>query len=121
MKILLFVLLLLFLFSCTKADITTKQTCFKGRFIAEGCWTVVQLLEPIDESLPTAQYATQDEVYEHTFGTGSLPDKYKNGQPFYFTVNHIDSNIIYETYCLPTKYVASIDSISDVPCGQVEK
>jgi hypothetical protein len=53
---------LLFL-SCEKGKANTKQTCYKVRFVAEGCWTVIQLLEPLDEGLPTAQYSG----YEHTF------------------------------------------------------
>jgi hypothetical protein len=51
----------------------------------------------------------------------AIPEKYKDGQPFYFTINRIDSNPVYLAYCTPTKYVAEINSFSDNPCGQTER
>lgn len=115
MKFLLILLFLSsFLFACTKSKSDIKQTCYKGRYIDSGCWSVVQLLEPLDERLPTAQYRT----YVHAFGTGAIPKQYKNGQPFYFTVIHIDSNVIHTDECIPTKYVVEIGSFSDSACSQ---
>ena len=102
--------------SCEKGVKTTKSTCFKGRYIAKGCWTVIQLLEPLDASLPTSPYGQ----YENAFGSGDLPDKFKDGQPFYFTVNHVDSNMTVLDYCTPTKYSAAIDNLSATPCSQLE-
>ncbi len=111
--VLLTVLPLLFL-SCHKGKTNTKQTCYKGRFVAEGCWTVIQLLEPLHGGLPTSRY----DLYENAFGTGNVPKQYKDGQPFYFTVNRVDSNITYTLHCTPTKYIAEIDSFSNTSCGR---
>lgn len=115
MKILLFIIATFIFVSC-KREVTAKQTCYKGRFVAEGCWSVIQVMEPLND-LPTSGYGE----YEHTFGTVGLPEQYKNGEPFYFHVNSVDSNKIYMTYCLPTKYVAEISNISDHPCDEIEK
>src|SRR4051812_1172129 len=107
MKVLLSIMLLSLLFvACEKDKTSAMQSCYKGRFIGEGCWTVIQLLEPSNGSLPTSTYGN----YDHTFGTANVPEKYKNGQPFYFTVNKVDSNKIYLTYCLPTKYIFEIEN-----------
>jgi hypothetical protein len=76
-------LLLTFLLSCEKSKTNIKQTCFKGRYVGTGCWAVIQLLEPLDGSLPTAQYGFHDTLYEHTFGTGEIPKQYK-GPPILF-------------------------------------
>jgi hypothetical protein len=115
-SLLIFLLLSLLFLSCEKSKTNAKQTCFKGRYVGTGCWPVIQLLEPLDGSLPTALYGFHDTLYEHTFGTGEIPEQYKDGRPFYFTVTDIDSNIIYQTYCTPTKYVVVIGSFSDSAC-----
>jgi hypothetical protein len=102
--VLIFLLLSVFMFSCKKSRVNTQQTCYKGRYVGEGCWPVIQLLEPLYESVPTAQYGS----YKHVVGTGVLPERYKNGTVFYFTIQQIDSNKIYLTYCAPTKYFVTI-------------
>ena len=118
MKLLLvFGILPLLTFSCRKVETNPKQTCYKGRFVAEGCWPVIQVLDPLSKSIPTVQYG----AYEHTIGTGSIPERYKNGQPFYFIISHIDSNKIYLTYCSPTKYLVEISNFSDSACAHIVK
>jgi hypothetical protein len=42
-----------------------------------------------------------------------VPERYKNGEPFYFTVKRIDSNKLYLTWCVPSKYFIEIESFSD--------
>lgn len=114
MKFLWLLLLLPLLnISCQKDQPNDKQTCYMGRYVGEGCWPVVQVLKPLDGSIPTGLYGS----YEHSVGTGILPEKYKDGKPFYFTINQIDSNSIYLTYCIPTKYLIAISSFSDSACN----
>jgi len=110
--ILTMLLFSLIMFSCRKSQLNLQQTCFKGRYVGEGCWPVIQLLEPVEGSVPTTSYG----IYEHAVGTGLLPEKYKDGKPFYFTVHQIDSNKIYQTYCIPTKYLIDITP-SDSACN----
>ena len=119
MKLLLTLSVLsILLFSCEKSETNAKPTCFKGRYVGKGCWSVVQLLEePSDMTIPTARYGE----YEHAFGTGDIPEQYKDGRSFYFTVTGIDSNIIYHTDCIPIKYVVGIGSFSDRGCDQLQK
>ena len=112
-----FAILTFILASCTKVEDVTTSNCLKGRFVTSGCWPVIELLEPMDGRLPTARYGT----IEHSFGIENLPEKYKNGVPFYFTVRRIDSNKKYLTYCVPTKYFIEIESYSDTPCDQRNK
>jgi hypothetical protein len=105
-------LITLFVFACKKETTSRQQTCWKGKYIGEGCWPVIQILDPVDESVHTAQFG----VYDHTIGTGSLPDRFKDGNPFYFTISKVDSNKIYLTYCLPTKYFVVLNNLSDSAC-----
>ena len=113
MKTLLtFLLLSLLTLSCEKDQTNQRETCYKGRYIGEGCWPVIQLLEPFDGSIPRSQYG----VYEQAVSTESLPDKYKDGKPFYFTISKVDSNRIYLTYCIPTKYFITISNLSNSAC-----
>jgi hypothetical protein len=114
MKYLTIVLLITFLiYGCQKEGRARHTTCYKGRYVGAGCWSVLQLLEPLDGSLPTAPYG----VYENTVGTGSLPERFKDGKPFYFTVSQVDSNKIYLTYCMPTKYFITLSTFSDSACA----
>lgn len=112
MRILFSAIVALFSISCNK-EAHENQNCYKGRFVGDGCWAVIEVLETQNDNLPTSQYGE----YEHTFGTMNLPEQYKNGKPFYFRVNVVDSNKIYLTYCIPTKYVAEISELSDQPCS----
>ena len=106
----LFTLLLLSIFnlSCQKDQVKQKEGSYKARYVGESCWVVLELLEPLDGSIPTEQY----ENYKYAIGTGPIPQNYKDGTPFYFTVNKIDSNRAYLTYCIPTKYYIEITNLS---------
>lgn len=106
------VLLTFLVFACKKETGTGQQTCYKGRYVGEGCWPVIQILEPLDESVPTAQYG----VYDHSIGIGILPEQFKDGKPFYFTISQVDSNKLYLTYCMPTKYFAVLSNLSFSAC-----
>ncbi len=111
-------LVFIFLLSCEKPETKRNQTCCKGRYIETGCWPVIQLLDhPADVNIPTGRYGD----YEHAFGTGDIPEQYKDGRTFYFTVTSIDSNRIYMTYCLPTRYFIGIGAFSDSACDQITK
>jgi len=103
-------LLAVLVLSCQRSQDTDQQICYYGRYVGQGCWPVIQLLKPV-EGIPTTQYGN----FEHSIGTGLLPEKYMDGKPFYFTINQIDSNKIYPTYCIPTKYILDITP-SDSAC-----
>ena len=64
------------------------EGCFSGRVAAGECWPVIKLLGRLDQSLPTSLFAS----FEHNVCIDSVPEKYKNGEPFYFTVKSIDLN-----------------------------
>lgn len=116
-RLLVLGLLPLLIFSCQKVETNEKQTCFKGRFVAEGCLPVIQVLDSLNESIPTTQYG----IYERAIGVRNLPEQYKDGHSFYFAISYIDSNMIFTANCLRTRYFVEISSISDTPCSKSEK
>jgi len=117
----LLLLVSMFLFACDKENSGNEQTnenktCFKGRYVGEGCWPIIQALEPFDTRFNNSQWQNRDSVYEHCVGTGSLPEKYKDGRPFYFTVDSLLSDPVHTMHCNTATYFAVIKSYSDNAC-----
>ncbi len=115
---LLFVTILVIFFccSCNKTQDDINLTCFKGKFIGEGCWPVIQIIEPIDERFKNSRWGTSTTIYDYSVGVGTLPDKYKDGNPFYFTISKIDSNMVHTANCSAPQYYIVINTYSDSAC-----
>jgi len=109
-------LLIFFSFSCSKTQNTIISTCFKGQFIGEGCWPVIQIIEPIDERFKDSRWGTSTTIYDYSVEVGTLPDKYKDGKPFYFTISKIDSNMVHTANCSTPQYFIVINTYSDSAC-----
>jgi hypothetical protein len=112
----LLVLLSFNFLSCDKetTDVALEKICFKARYVATGCWPVIQLLDNVDR-LPVEQYGN----FEYAIGAGGLPDAFRNGAPFYFRAKNVRDKMLYLTYCVPTQYMVEIGSISPNPCGLI--
>lgn len=108
-------------FGCSKQETDLKKTCFKGKYIGEGCWPVIQIIEPLDSKFKDSKWLYKDSIYEHAVGTGPLPDKYKDGKAFYFTINSIDSNQITTANCSIPKYSIGLNSYSDSACQTLDQ
>ncbi len=108
-------------FSCSKQENNLAKTCFKGRYVGEGCWSVIQIIEPLDARFNVSKWVDRDSIYEHSVGVGPLPDKYKNGAPFYFTISSIDSNQITTAYCSIPKYSIGLNFYSDSACQTLDQ
>lgn len=121
-----FIILLTFLFlsttSCTK-DPSLKGIVFKGKYIGRSCWPVIQVLEPSLSSVGLDPEETiwrqkstsgNDTLYQDALGAQPIPVAFMTGDPFYFTVNKIESHpdIITNGNCLRTKYIVTIKKIS---------
>lgn len=105
-----------FVCSCKKTDEDIASICFEGKFIGNGCWSVIQILSPLDERFKNSKWIGNTIQYNYAVGIGSLPEKYKNGKSFYFTISKIDSNFIYTTNCNIPKYTIDIKAYSDSAC-----
>lgn len=117
MKLLLLTIVLIsFISGCNKTQENIAPTCFKGKYIGNGCWPVIQILEPIDKKLKESRWETDTMQYDYAVGTGALPDKYKDSNPFYFTISGIDSNIVHTANCSIPKFTISINTFSDSAC-----
>ena len=118
-KMFIALLLVCILLSACDKETNNPQTsisniCFKGRYLGKGCWPVIQILEPVFKD---TRWQNRDSIYKNVAGVGVLPEKYKDGKPFYFKISSIDSNMIYLTYCSPTKYLVVINTYSDSACN----
>jgi hypothetical protein len=78
-------------------------------------------LEPLFPGFKDSKWGNRDSIYEYSAGIGSLPDKYKNGNPFYFTVSNIDSNLVHTMNCSIPKYYVAINTYSDSGCTQSDQ
>lgn len=110
-------LILIFVcFGCEKNNTDSSSICFKGKYLGEGCWTVIQIIEPIDARFTKSTWGTVDTTYKHAVGIRSLPDNYKSGKPFYFTISSIDSNLVHTANCSIPQYTIGINAFSDTQC-----
>lgn len=100
------------LFACNKES---RDIVFKGKYLANGCWPVIQILDPLDERFKEPEWQYLDSSYKYCTGTGLLADRYKNGQPFNFTIKSIreGGSIPVTTNCSYPKYIIDIEIISD--------
>lgn len=121
----LLILLTFWVSSCKKDNSLRNKPLqdivFQGKYLGEGCWSVIQVIKPSLTTIEIDPSATQwigalssghDTLYHNTVGAGVIPEMYRNGDTFYFTVSKIDSNLHYLTNCSPTKYVFTIKTIS---------
>ena len=115
---LLFVTILVIFFccSCNKTQDDINLTSFKSKFIVERCRPVIQIIEPIDERFKNSRWGTSTTIYDYSVGVGTLPDKYKDSNPFYFTISKIDSNIVHTANCSAPQYYIVINTYSDSAC-----
>jgi hypothetical protein len=119
MRIILILIVLLSFTSLScdkeKTDIDLKKYfCFKARYVATGCWPVIQLLEH-DGRLPLQQYGN----FQNALGVGNLPDSFKNGATFYFRVKRIYNQMVVQTFCSSTTNLVEMKSISSNPCSLI--
>lgn len=110
-------MLVLFCCSCSKKENNSNPSlCFKGKYVGQGCWPVIQILEPLDGRFKDSSWGTSTIIYNNTVGVGTLHDRYKDGAPFYFTISKVDSNIVHTANCSVPKYYIVIDTYSDNTC-----
>ena len=115
----------LFTISCskdkTKAQDDFKNICFQGRYIGKDCSDVVQIISPVGKlNLKNSSWARNDSTsnyveFENVIGT-QLPDKYKDGNPFYFHINFIGPLGIHTMNCAGPLNVAELVNLSRTPC-----
>ena len=117
MNFFLAILTLIFVcFGCKKNEINSTATCFKGKYLGQGCWTVIQIVQPVDGRFVKSTWGTVDTMYKYAVGVKGLPDNYKNGKSFYFTISSIDSNLIHTANCTIPQYAIGISTFSDTQC-----
>ncbi|HRP55733.1 hypothetical protein [Agriterribacter sp.] len=99
-------------FACNKES---HKTVFKGKYMAKSCWPVIQILEPLDEKFKEPKWydVISDSSYNYCVGVGEVPEKYRDGKPFYFTIKSITRDPPSLAYCIPTKYIIGIATYSD--------
>ena len=93
-------------------------TCFKGKFVGDGCWPVIQVLNGKGFMLNSKWQAMTAGArqFDSTVTVTNLPEKYRDGNMFYFTVSRVDSNIVHVMNCNTPKYVLEIVRFSDSSC-----
>ncbi len=122
MKILFVISILLgFCCSCSKSNDNLSKVCYKGKYVGEGCWPVIQIIKPLDDKFKNSTWGTSTVIYNNAVGVGLLPDKYKDGTPFYFTISKIDSNIVHTDNCTVPKYSIAINNYTDSLCNNLNK
>lgn len=99
-------------FGCSKDN---QKTVFKAKFIGQGCTPVIQILEPLDKKFKEPAWVYLDSAYSYCVATGAFPEKYKNGQPFYFTIKAVKETKDLDKleYCTYPKYIVDIENFSD--------
>lgn len=105
--------------SLSKKDL--EKMTFQGKYLGEGCWSVIQVTKPSIREIGLNPSWTQwgketnnriDTLYNNAIGAGIIPKKFRNGALFYFTVSKLDSNIIHTADCAAPKYYFGIKTIS---------
>lgn len=86
----------LVLMACQKDG---RQTIFKGKYIGEGCESVIQFLEPVDERFKEVTFIFKDSIYTGCVFAAPVPEKYKTGEPFYFKMKRVTDNLAYPAIC----------------------
>lgn len=119
--------------SCKKDHSLRKKALekmtFQGKYLGEGCWSVIQIIKPSINSTGLDQSGSDwyplssnhDTVYHDVVGAGLIPETYRNGDTFYFTVSKIDSNLIHVDNCDAPKYYFTIKTISFKDSNNNEK
>ena len=111
-------------FACSKQQADYLSTdlvmtrCFKAKFVGDGCWPVIQVLNGTGFMLNSKwqAMAAGSKQYDSTVTVTSLPDRFKDGHTFYFTVSKVDSDIVHVMNCNTPKYVLEISKFSDSSC-----
>lgn len=112
----LFLLACILFLSCGKDQAGAEKVCYKGRYVGDGCWSIIQVLEPFNLPVAGTQWQNKDSTYRNVFGTGEIPEKYKDGKPFYFIIDSIAADPFHTMHCNTAGYVAAINSYSDSNC-----
>ena len=92
--------------------------CFKAKYVGDGCWPVIQVQNGKGFML-NSKWQSMDagsRQYDSTVTVTSLPEQYKDGHTFYFTISKVDSNIVHVMNCNTPKYVLEISRFSDSSC-----
>ncbi|MBE7173480.1 MAG: hypothetical protein INR73_23100 [Williamsia sp.] len=109
----------IYLSSCAKDQTGASKSCYKGRYIGSGCWPIVQVLESLDADFAKSHWQDRDSVYKNVFGVGYIPEKYKDGRSFYFTIDSVLQNPVHTMNCNTAGYFAVIKWYSDSSCAVV--
>jgi len=109
---------LLILLSCTKAKEDTP-TCYEGRFLNDiGCYDLVaiQVTGPPFLYIDASYKAADGKNYSDGIAL-VLPAEYKDGQPFYFTLDSIYRRPVLPANCFYVpRYFGRPGSISKIKC-----
>lgn len=118
------ILVALAIASCKKDHVLSNNSLqdivFQGKYLGEGCWSVIQVTAPSLKNIGLNAKETQwaqplssghDTIYQNAVGAGMIPDAYRSGNTFYFTVSKLDSNIIHTMDCIVPRYYLNIKSI----------
>ena len=99
-------------FGCNKDN---PKMVFKAKYIGQDCAPVIQILEPLDEKFKESDYLFRSTECNYCVAVGELPEKYKNEQPFYFTIKQIKETKYFDklTNCGYPKYIIDIQNFSD--------
>lgn len=104
------------LFSCCKESRRESQNkVFKGKYIANGCWPVMQIMEPLNEKFKDPAWLYGDSSYNYCVTSMEVTKKYQTGEPFRFKILEIKETIDLPSlhYCTSPKYMAVIEILPD--------
>jgi hypothetical protein len=115
MKALLFLLAAIVSFTFFGCNKDSQKTVFKAKYIGQDCAPVIQILEPLDKKFKESDYLYRSTECNYCVATGTFPEEYKNGQPFYFTIKLIKETKDFDKLenCAYPKYIIDIENFSD--------
>jgi len=121
---LIFFTIILVVISCQKNNTLKNKSIqdivFQGKYLGEGCASVIQVTEPSLKGIGLKPAETRwgmplenrDTIYDNAVAAGVIPEAYKDGETFYFTVSRIDTVGFILDYCSTPKFSFVIKSIS---------
>ena len=108
----------LFLCSCKKSD-KDPSTCYQGKFLNEiGCYDLVtiEVTHPPLVFVDAKYLGADGEEYLDAFGL-VIPAEFRDGEPFYFTLDSIFHRPMLPGYCFYVpRYFGALKSISKTNC-----
>jgi hypothetical protein len=120
-SLLLFILLFFFCY-CNKSsedNAVVESTCYSGKFVATGCHgtAIIQIVSPRDKELESSVFKADDQSIEYNYVVSTIiPERFRDGNPFHFTIDTLSAIGVTTQECLWPKYSAVFGNMSVGDC-----